>query len=257
MNARQYCSPANIASPARGRALRYARAGLVAFSLALALAGCSSDKWGFPYRPSVQQGNWVTHEQVAQLKQGMTRDQVRFVLGSPTLTDVLHADRWDYVYYYNKAGRLAEHRRLVLLFDGDTLKRIDGDVVPLSPEQAAARAAAAGGNAAQADGKSADAPAEGFDGAEAGEHASDRILARIGQLTRTLRDSMRELGLDKHVERAAEAVPDARDRLRYVASMTEQAAEHHLAGVDARTVELEELLSGGAAPLGHDKERSA
>jgi chemotaxis protein CheZ len=43
--------------------------------------------------------------------------------------------------------------------------------------------------------------------------ATDRILARIGQLTRTLRDSMRELGLDKHVERAAEAVPDARDRL--------------------------------------------
>ena len=52
--------------------------------------------------------------------------------------------------------------------------------------------------------------------------ATDRILARIGQLTRTLRDSMRELGIDKHVERAAEAVPDARDRLKYIATMTEQ-----------------------------------
>jgi chemotaxis protein CheZ len=67
---------------------------------------------------------------------------------------------------------------------------------------------------------------------EQGEFASDRILARIGQVTRTLRDSMRELGLDKHVERAAEAVPDARDRLRYVANMTEQAAERVLSAIE-------------------------
>src|SRR5258708_19977891 len=55
---------------------------------------------------------------------------------------------------------------------------------------------------------------------ESGDLASDRILARIGQLTRTLRDSMRELGIDKHVERAAEAVPDARDRLKTIANTT-------------------------------------
>ena len=70
-------------------------------------------------------------------------------------------------------------------------------------------------------------------GAEAGtEINADRILARIGQLTRTLRDSMRELGLDKHVEHTAEAVPDARDRLKYVAAMTEQAAERVLTSID-------------------------
>jgi outer membrane protein assembly factor BamE len=130
MDARQYCSPANIASPARGRALRHARAGLVAFSLALALAGCSSDKWGFPYRSSVQQGNWVTQEQVAQLKQGMTRDQVRFVLGSPTLTDVLHADRWDYVYYFKPGSGAAEERKLTVWFKNDTLDRWEGDKQP-------------------------------------------------------------------------------------------------------------------------------
>ncbi|MFP3802022.1 protein phosphatase CheZ [Paraburkholderia sp. SIMBA_027] len=66
------------------------------------------------------------------------------------------------------------------------------------------------------------------------EHApeSDRILARIGHVTRTLRDSMRELGLDKQVERAAEVVPDTRDRLRYIATMTEQAAERVLGAID-------------------------
>jgi chemotaxis protein CheZ len=67
---------------------------------------------------------------------------------------------------------------------------------------------------------------------DGGDFASDRILARIGQLTRTLRDSMRELGIDKHVERAAEAVPDARDRLKYIATMTEQAAEKVLGAIE-------------------------
>ncbi|ABX13867.1 protein phosphatase CheZ [Burkholderia multivorans] len=77
-----------------------------------------------------------------------------------------------------------------------------------------------------------DAPFGGDSQPEGADLASDRILARIGQLTRTLRDSMRELGLDKHVERAAEAVPDARDRLRYVATMTEQAAERVLNAIE-------------------------
>ena len=76
---------------------------------------------------------------------------------------------------------------------------------------------------------------------ETGELATDRILARIGQLTRTLRDSMRELGLDKHVERAAEAVPDARDRLRYVATMTEQAAERVLSAIEVAKPRQEQL----------------
>ncbi|WP_226663076.1 protein phosphatase CheZ [Microbulbifer aggregans] len=61
---------------------------------------------------------------------------------------------------------------------------------------------------------------------------NDELVLRIGQLTRMLRDSMRELGLDKEVEKAAQAIPDARARLDYVASMTEQAAERALNSVD-------------------------
>ena len=83
---------------------------------------------------------------------------------------------------------------------------------------------------------------------ESGDFASDRILARIGQLTRTLRDSMRELGLDKHVERAAEAVPDARDRLKYIADMTEKAAERVLSAIDVAKP-IQEQLQTGAAEL--------
>ncbi|WP_019936482.1 outer membrane protein assembly factor BamE [Bordetella sp. FB-8] len=117
-------------SPARGRTLRYARTGLLALSLALALAGCSSDKWGFPYRHSVQQGNWVTQEQVAQLKPGMTRNQVRFVLGSPTLTDVLHADRWDYIYYYRTGSGVSQERKFTVWFKNDVLDHWEGDPQP-------------------------------------------------------------------------------------------------------------------------------
>jgi chemotaxis protein CheZ len=83
-------------------------------------------------------------------------------------------------------------------------------------------------------------------GHESGDLASDRILARIGQLTRTLRDSMRELGIDKHVERAAEAVPDARDRLKYIADMTEKAAERVLSAIDVAKPIQEQLQSGAA-----------
>ena len=78
--------------------------------------------------------------------------------------------------------------------------------------------------------------------------ATDRILARIGQLTRTLRDSMRELGIDKHVERAAEAVPDARDRLKYIATMTEQAAERVLSALEVAKP-MQEQLQQDAAEL--------
>ncbi|MCY0386029.1 protein phosphatase CheZ [Robbsia sp. Bb-Pol-6] len=76
--------------------------------------------------------------------------------------------------------------------------------------------------------------ASGHDGAAGAESsdAAERMTARIGGLMRMLRDSMRELGLDKQVEQAAEVIPDARDRLRYIATMTEQAAERALNATD-------------------------
>ena len=85
------------------------------------------------YTPEVQQGNLVTQESVAQLKPGMSRDQVRFLLGTPLVTDIFHANRWDYVYTIQPArrSRIKEERRLTLFFDKEgRLERVDGDVVP-------------------------------------------------------------------------------------------------------------------------------
>lgn len=81
-----------------------------------------------------------------------------------------------------------------------------------------------------------------------GDADNDVLVQRIGQLTRMLRQSMRELGLNKEIEQAAEAIPDARDRLNYVAQMTEQAAERSLNAID-RAQPLQDQLGEEAKAL--------
>ena len=96
---------------------------------ALAVVACGP----LVYRIEVQQGNLVSQESVANLKPGMTKDQVRFVLGTALVNDIFHADRWDYVYTLRPARSsvIREQRRLTLLFDKDgRLDRVEGDVVP-------------------------------------------------------------------------------------------------------------------------------
>lgn len=78
--------------------------------------------------------------------------------------------------------------------------------------------------------------------------ANDDVIHRIGNLIRMLRDSMRALGLDKEVEKAAQAIPDARDRLTYIASMTEQAAERSLNAID-RAQPIQNDISARATML--------
>jgi outer membrane protein assembly factor BamE len=98
--------------------------------LAAGLAGCSIPNPFAVYRMEVQQGNFVSQEMVAQLKPGMTRDQVRFVMGTPLVTDVFRPDRWDYVYMRRRANaRELEERRVTLFFENDRLARVEGDVV--------------------------------------------------------------------------------------------------------------------------------
>lgn len=74
---------------------------------------------------------------------------------------------------------------------------------------------------------------------------SDEMLARVGQITRTLHDSLRELGFDKVLERATADIPDVRERLNYVARMTEQAAQRVLNATDA-AIPMQERIDAGA-----------
>lgn len=88
------------------------------------------DELPLVYRPEIQQGNVVTQEQVNELKPGMSKRQVRFLLGSPMLTDVFHNDRWDYAYTFGTGSKPKDMRRVTVFFEQDRLTRISGDLRP-------------------------------------------------------------------------------------------------------------------------------
>lgn len=96
-----------------------------------AIAGCSATtmtEWVDPYRIDVRQGNYVDQEMVAQLREGMTRDQVRYVLGSPLLVDTFRNDRWDYVYRFSPGKGEPEQRSLSVYFENDLLSRVEANI---------------------------------------------------------------------------------------------------------------------------------
>ena len=96
------------------------------------VAACSNPLRVFSvYRMEIQQGNYLSQEAVSQLKLGMTKDQVRFVLGTPLVADIFHENRWDYVYRRQRANSSeVEERRVTVLFEDDKLVRLEGDVMP-------------------------------------------------------------------------------------------------------------------------------
>ncbi len=108
----------------------------------LLLAACGSARLPLPtltpYRIEIQQGNFVSQEMVSQLKPGMSKEQVRFILGTPLIADSFHADRWDYVFRRQRVNSTElEHRKLAVFFEDGKLKRVDGDVTPAAPRDPA------------------------------------------------------------------------------------------------------------------------
>ncbi|MGP7733217.1 outer membrane protein assembly factor BamE [Oceanimonas smirnovii] len=90
--------------------------------LALPLTGC-----GLVYKVDIPQGNYLEEKQVAQLRQGMTKEQVRFLLGNPMSLDGFNHDRWVYIYYFKPGRGDTEQKRLVLDFINDGLATMSGD----------------------------------------------------------------------------------------------------------------------------------
>ena len=87
---------------------------------------------GFPgvYKIDVEQGNIVTQEQIDQLKPGMSRRQVRFILGTPLVEDTFNPDRWDYSYSKRNGLDVLADSKLTVIFDGDSLVDVRGDAAP-------------------------------------------------------------------------------------------------------------------------------
>lgn len=109
-----------------------------AIAVSFALAACSVFA---PYRIDIRQGNHIDDAMLAQLKPGMTREQVRFALGTPLVADVFHSERWDYVYLFKhgNSGK-TEQRAVSIFFVNDALDRIEGDIAPAEGAKAAAPA---------------------------------------------------------------------------------------------------------------------
>ena len=113
---------------------------------AVGLAGCSSFNssfnasaanpvnWITPYKIDVIQGNFISKEQVESLKVGMSRAQVKDMLGTPLLTSLFHADRWDYVFTLKRQRIEPQSFRYAVFFKGDQLERFEGDSMPSNAE---------------------------------------------------------------------------------------------------------------------------
>ena len=121
---------------------RAPRTALAAIAASAVLAGCSSFDSASntilgaitPYRAEVVQGNFVSREQVEALQPGMSRLQVREILGTPLVTSLFHADRWDYVFTLKRQGVPPQQRHLTVYFTGDVLARSEGDTMPTEAE---------------------------------------------------------------------------------------------------------------------------
>lgn len=92
---------------------------LTLFLFSPLLSSCST------YKMDIRQGNFVTPEMREKLKLGMTRQQVRYVLGTPLVSDAFHGNRWDYVYRLERGRKVIEQQNMTLYFEGDKLARID------------------------------------------------------------------------------------------------------------------------------------
>lgn len=90
--------------------------------------------WITPYKVDVIQGNFISKEQVEQLQAGMTREQVKALLGTPLLASLFHADRWDYVFTLKRQGVETQSFKYTVFFKGDLLERFEGDAMPSEAE---------------------------------------------------------------------------------------------------------------------------
>jgi len=94
------------------------------------LIGCSKPGFHLVHKIDVQQGNVITQDEINQLKPGMTRRQVQYVMGSPMIADVFHQDRWDYVYLMEPGYGEPTSEQVTLYFEADALQRVEGSMHP-------------------------------------------------------------------------------------------------------------------------------
>ena len=112
---------------------------LLLLASALLISACSIPRLQFPgvYKVDIQQGNIITQEMIDQLRPGMTKRQVIFVMGTPLVRDPFHQDRWDYIYSYQPGGGIRGQEGVTMYFENDLLTHFTGDFKPTEESTAA------------------------------------------------------------------------------------------------------------------------
>ena len=114
---------------------KHVRRLFLAISLMM-LAGCQYFQFPGVHKIDIQQGNIVTQDMIDQLKPGMSKRQVRYVMGNPLIEDTFNPDRWDYFYSLIPARGEPTKERISIYFNGDSLSHFSGDFVPSSAKTA-------------------------------------------------------------------------------------------------------------------------
>lgn len=132
----------------KARLIRSTIQGLLVLLSALSISACSIPRLQFPgvYKVDIQQGNIITQEMIDQLRPGMTKRQVIFVMGTPLVRDPFDQDRWDYIYSYQPGGGIRGQEGVTMHFENDLLTHFTGDFKPTDESTAEATPSAPAGS---------------------------------------------------------------------------------------------------------------
>lgn len=108
---------------------------LAVFLVSGLLGACSTLQFPGVYKVTIEQGNVITQEMVDQLKPGMSREQVEYIMGSPIVKDTFNEDRWDYIYSIQRGDKTRKQSRLSIFFKAGSLDHFTGDFVPSSASE--------------------------------------------------------------------------------------------------------------------------
>ncbi len=117
---------------------------LIVLASAISISACAIPRLQFPgvYKVDIQQGNIITQEMIDQLRPGMTKRQVIFVMGTPLVRDPFNQDRWDYIYSYQPGGGIRGQEGVTMYFENDLLTHFTGDFKPTEESTAEATTSA-------------------------------------------------------------------------------------------------------------------
>tara|TARA_R100001377_G_scaffold26310_2_gene14220 strand:+ start:1452 stop:1883 length:432 start_codon:yes stop_codon:yes gene_type:complete len=129
---------------AKGLLIRKTLQSLIVLASAISISACAIPRLQFPgvYKVDIQQGNIITQEMIDQLRPGMTKRQVIFVMGTPLVRDPFNQDRWDYIYSYQPGGGIRGQEGVTMYFENDLLTHFTGDFKPTEESTAEATTSA-------------------------------------------------------------------------------------------------------------------